>query len=208
MNEPTTTRGHGDHVMPRHDLTPFLANAIAWIRPDDEADVCTVCGFSWTIDLQSALVLLEHMVDRHVAVVEQRDGMAAPADSGWNATAYLWHLTDLARSWAERWVQLSASPGSRLIGWDPDDLAAVRGYRSLPTSAATWALRDATTTLIELTRRLDPLLEFEHGDWGNGHVTDGIRWVTHEYVHHLDDVIARSVEPTRRDGVAGTDGAS
>jgi len=61
--------------------------------------------------------------------------MKSQEDGCWNATAYLWRLTDLARSWTERWVQVSEAPGSRLVGWDPDELAEVRSYGSLPTSA-------------------------------------------------------------------------
>ena len=76
------------------------------------------------------------------------------ADGGWNATAYLWHLTDLARSWSERWVQLAAAPGSLLVGWDPDVLAEARSYRSLPTVAALWSLSTAASTIVALDEKL------------------------------------------------------
>ena len=126
------------------------------------------------------------------ALLENRDGMVAPDDGGWNATAYLWHLTDLARSWAERWVQISETPGSRLVGWDPDELAEVRGYRSLPTSAGVWALRSAVETFVEVTAMVALDTPFEHGDWGTGDVADGLRWLGHEFHHHETDVVARA----------------
>ena len=118
--------------------------------------------------------------------------MAAADDGGWNATAYLWHLVDLARSWSERWVQLDADPGSLLAGWDPDVLAAARNYPNLPTAPALWALDRATDTFVELSRRLDHATTFQHGDWGEGTIADGLRWLAHEYKHHQVDVQARA----------------
>jgi hypothetical protein len=107
--------------------------------------------------------------------------MAPAADGGWNATAYLWHLTDLARSWTERWVQVQAMPGSLLVGWDPDVLAAARNYRALPTVTAKWAIRDAVSSFVALCDRVDLGATFVHGDWGQGTVADGIRWLGHEF---------------------------
>jgi hypothetical protein len=118
--------------------------------------------------------------------------MKSQADGSWSATAYLWHLTDLARSWAERWVQISDMPGSRLAGWDPDELAEVRSYRSLPTSAGLWALRSAVEAFVEVTAMVTPDTPFEHGDWGEGNVADGLRWLGHEFHHHAKDVASRA----------------
>jgi hypothetical protein len=50
--------------------------------------------------------------DRFEVALAGRNGMKSQADGSWNATAYLWHLTDLARSWAERWIQIRETPGS------------------------------------------------------------------------------------------------
>jgi len=96
------------------------------------------------------------------------DGMFAPDDGGWNATASLWHLTGSARSWSERWVQIQDDPGSPPAGWDPDVLAAARNYRNLPTVPALWALDQATASFAHLSSELDHTTPFEHGDWGAG----------------------------------------
>ena len=172
--------------------SPFLAGALAWIYDGHAPDACTRCGFRWTSGVEEAIATIDAAPDRYAELLDGRDGMAPADDGGWNATAYLWHLTDLARSWSERWVQVQGAPGSLLAGWDPDVLADARNYRALPTEPALWALRQATDTFVDLSRRLDPDLGFEHGDWGTGTVGDGIRWLAHEFRHHQLDVDDRA----------------
>jgi hypothetical protein len=173
--------------------SPFLTGALAWVYDGASPASCEVCSFDWSVPSDVAVDLIAAAPDRYAALLAGRDGMADAADGGWNATAYLWHLTDLARSWSERWVQLESEPGSLLAGWDPDVLAAARNYRNLPTSAATWALAAAAETFVAISRRIDHATEFEHGDWGTGTVGDGLRWLGHEFVHHQLDVDERAV---------------
>jgi hypothetical protein len=172
--------------------TPFLTGALAWIGDGTIRDRCDVCAFEWTMDSTAAVDAIEAGPEQYAALLTGRDGMVAPDDGGWNATAYLWHLTDLARSWSERWVQIGDDPGSLLAGWDPDVLAGARNYRNLPTVPALWALDRATAGFVQLSRELDHATPFEHGDWGAGTVADGVRWLAHEYVHHQLDVEARA----------------
>jgi len=174
-------------------MTPFLSGGLRWIYGDDPPRVCAECGFDWSIEPGAALAAIASSPDRFDAAMSGRDGMAPQVDGSWNATAYVWHLTDLARSWAERWVQIRDSPGALLVGWDPDELAEVRGYRSLPTSAGLWALRSAVGTLVDVTAGVTFETPFEHGDWGTGDVGDGLRWLGHEFHHHEMDVVARVV---------------
>lgn len=184
------------HPSSRRHTAPsaFLTNARARLDPDNTADVCPSCGYDFTIEIGPAIDLLEQMLDRYDSLLHHRDSNVVPADGGWTASAFLWHLADLARRWSERWAHLAAAPGGRLPGWEPDATTDARSFRALPATAAMRALRAATHGLIDATRALDPLLPFEHETWGPGHVTDGMRWVAHEYVHHLDDVEARSIE--------------
>jgi hypothetical protein len=173
-------------------MTPFLDGALRWLYPAGVPKLCPACGFDWSIDAEDALIVIVSSPNRFEAALAGRDGMKSQADGSWNATAYLWHLTDLTRSWAERWVQISDMPGSQLVGWDPDELAEVRGYRSLPTSAGLWALRSAVEAFAEATATVTFDTSFEHGDWGEGNVADGLRWLGHEFHHHEKDVAARA----------------
>lgn len=172
--------------------SPFLAGALAWIYAGEEPRQCPGCGYDWSIDPAAALQSIISSASQYAALLDGRDGMVPAADGGWNATAYLWHLTDLARSWSERWVQLAAAPGTMLVGWDPDVLADARNYRSLPTAPALWALSTSTASFVALGEHLPAETTFLHGDWGRGTVGDGTRWLGHEFVHHLLDVDARA----------------
>lgn len=174
-------------------MSPFLRGGLAWISDGATPPACVTCGWTWSTAGADALAAIAGAPDRYVELLDGRDGMAPAADGGWNATAYLWHLTDLARSWAERWVQVRAMPGSLLAGWDPDVLAEARNYRALPTAPAQWALSDAVSSFVGQCNRVDPGASFEHGDWGRGTVEDGIRWLAHEFVHHQLDVDERAV---------------
>ena len=173
-------------------VSPFLDGALSWLGGGTTSQMCGDCGFEWTMKSTAAVDAMSAAPARYSALLEGRDGMTVPEDGTWNATAYLWHLTDLARSWSERWVQLRTAPGSLLAGWDPDVLAAARNYRNLPTVPALWALEDATATFVNLSRQLDHATPFEHGDWGAGTVGDGLRWLAHEYTHHQLDVDLRA----------------
>lgn len=173
-------------------MTPFLTGALEWVYDGDTPLGCPACGYQWSIDVDDALPIIELGPDRYDQVLAGANGMKAQLDGSWNATAYLWHLTDLMRSWSERWVQIREAPGSRVVGYDPDVLADARGYRSLPTYPALWALRSAVTTFVEVTSTVTPETPFEHGDWGTGDVADALRWLGHEFHHHVGDVEARA----------------
>jgi hypothetical protein len=172
--------------------SPFLRGALDWVYSGDVPDVCPQCGYDWSVPAQRALELIAEAPARYAGLLAGRDGMSAAADGGWNATAYVWHLTDLARSWSERWVQVRSSPGSRLVGWDPDALADARNYTNLPTVSALWALEESVAGFVLQSAQTDFATAFEHGDWGRGTVGDGIRWLAHEFVHHQLDVDARA----------------
>ena len=172
--------------------SPFLDGALAWLYVEGVPDRCARCGYDWSTRAQEALQSIATSPGRYAALLDGRDGTAPGADGGWNASAYLWHLTDLARSWSERWVQLSVAPGSLLVGWDPDALALARNYRALPTASALWALPAATAAFVALSEQLDPATPFLHGDWGPGNVGDATRWIAHEYLHHELDVDKRA----------------
>lgn len=178
------------HVAATH--SPFLTGALEWIGDGTVRDRCDICNFDWAMSSTEAVDVIAMAPGRYAALLAERDGMAAAEDGGWNATAYVWHLVDLARSWSERWVQIDDGPGSLLAGWDPDELATARNYRNLPTVPSLWALDHATTTFVQLSRQLDHATPFEHGDWGRGTAGDGLRWLAHEYTHHQLDVQARA----------------
>jgi hypothetical protein len=173
------------------DRTPFLTGALAVLYGDAPPATCPECGWDWSVDAPAVAERLAGAPDRLAALLAGRDGSTHPDDKGWGAAAYLCHLADLSRGWAERWVQLEAAPGSTLVPWDPDALAEARGYRALPTAVALWSVRRDVAALLDRTAQLDGATPFHHGDWGPGTVADAVVWVGHEFHHHEHDVASR-----------------
>ncbi len=175
------------------DRTLFLRGGLEWIYGEDVPASCPQCEFAWDLDFDDTLKVIRDAPILIAGQLNGRDGMATQPDGSWNATAYVWHLTDLARAWAERWVQVLHDPGSELIGFDPDQLAAARNYLELPTDPGLWALREAVQLLLDATKLLAESAEFLHGDWGPGTVADAMRWLAHEFRHHELDIAIRAV---------------
>lgn len=171
--------------------SPFLRGALSWLYDGAATSVCPKCDYDWSTPHKVALEIIEHAPGRFERALEGRDGMAPQADGSWNATAYVWHLVDFARSWTERWYQIIDDPGSTLVGWDPDELADLRGYRMLPTVPALRTFDGAVRALVSATVEAGPDAAFTHGDWGAGHVGDATIWMGHEFHHHELDVRER-----------------
>ena len=172
--------------------TGFLHGALTWLFGTPIPQACSTCGYDLATTPEAALATIEMAPPRYRALLHGRDGMVPAADGGWNATSYVWHLADLARGWAERWVVLNASPGALLAGWDPDELAQARNYTRMPTVSALWALDRSVSALVPLSHELGPTTEFLHGDWGVGTVGEALVWMGHEFVHHELDVDDRA----------------
>lgn len=171
--------------------TPFLAGAVSWLYDGDPPDRCPKCGYDWATTYEVALEIVRDAPDRFASALHDNDGMAPQHDGSWNATAYVWHMIDFSRSWMERWYQIIDDPGSTLVGWDPDELADLRGYRSLPTRPALRTLREAVGALVAATLEAGPDARFMHGDWGSGDVGDATIWMGHEFHHHELDIKER-----------------
>ncbi|MFP5331095.1 MAG: DinB family protein [Acidimicrobiia bacterium] len=175
------------------DRTPFLQGGLEWIYGEDPPERCPTCEFAWDLDFDDTLRVIRDAPGQIAGQLDGRDGMVPQPDGSWNATAYVWHLADLARAWAERWIQIAEEPGSELVGFDPDDLADARNYRRLPTAPGLWSLRESVQMLLDATARLSESAEFVHGEWGQGTVRDAMRWLAHEFHHHERDIGARAV---------------
>ena len=143
--------------------------------------------------------LLDVLVEAGDPLAQQRPRRSAPDRTWIYAGEESRHCLGCGYDWYRRpgrarGDHLHSGPSPR---GDPDALAEAHNYRSLPTTPALWALSTSTATFVGLGERLPPETTFLHGDWGEGTVADGTRWLGHEFVHHLLDVDARaSASPT------------
>jgi hypothetical protein len=170
-------------------MTPFLAAAVAEMLPGaGNSPECAECGFSWLTEPGPARDAVERVPDRFAALLSGVDGTQAPTPEVWSPSAYVWHVSDLVRAWAERLHTLAADPGAAWGAFDPDELARARHYDALPQVSGPWAV---ARSFDALQRSLEPLASdtaFTHPQWGRGTVADALRWIAHEAVHHELDV--------------------
>jgi hypothetical protein len=170
-------------------MTPFLAGAIAEMLPDaDPEHGCRKCGFAWSVGADETLAHLRGGAARFADLLAGRDASRKLREDVWSPSAYVWHVGDVTRAWSERLHALGADPHASWAGFDPDELGRARRYEELPPVTGPWALERATDALEQALAPLDIEVGFTHPEWGRGTVTDALRWVGHEVVHHDLDV--------------------
>jgi hypothetical protein len=170
-------------------MTPFLQAAVAEMLPNAGSSAsCAECGFAWLVDGEQALDDVRRAPGRFAALLDGADATVAPAAGVWSPSAYVWHVGDLARAWAERLHSLGTDPAAAWAGFDPDELARARHYDALPQASGPWALARSVDALEQGLAPLAMDAAFTHPEWGRGTVADALRWVAHEAVHHELDV--------------------
>ena len=170
-------------------MTPFLSAAIAEMLPNAGSGAnCAECGFGWTTDGERALLHLRGGPGRFDELLEGHDATGQPDPRVWSPSAYVWHVGDVVRAWAERLHSLGTDPSASWAGFDPNELAGARRYHALPPRSGPWALARAIDALEQSLDGLDMDTAFVHPEWGHGTVADALRWVAHEVVHHQVDV--------------------
>jgi hypothetical protein len=169
-------------------VTPFLAAAIAEMLTDADDRACAACGYAWDIAYDRAMAEIELGPERYEVLLESAAPASPRSADEWSPSAYVWHVGDVTRAWAERLHSTRFAPGVPWAGFDPDTLAEARSYSRLPAVTSPWALEVATRALFEVLSGLEPDTAFEHPEWGRGSIGDAVRWVAHEVVHHQIDV--------------------
>src|SRR5581483_5816022 len=80
--------------------------------------------------------------DRYARLLDGRDASLKHPDLGWTAGAYVCHVTDNLRTWAERLVAAAKGGGTLPVpGYDEGLLGRARAYNRVPVAGALWSLR-------------------------------------------------------------------
>jgi hypothetical protein len=170
-------------------MTPFLQSAILQMLPQaGDGSSCAECGFSWLATGDEALATVRDGPESFAGLLEGREATMSPAPRTWSPSAYVWHVSDLVRAWAERLHSLAADPEAAWAGFDPDELAQARHYEALPATTGPWSLARSVDALVLSLEPHTIEAPFVHPEWGSGTVADALRWLAHETVHHQLDV--------------------
>ncbi len=170
-------------------------------------DPCGGCGFRWTISGEQAVATVTAAPEELARSLTGTDGGRRHPDLQWPVVAYVCHVSDNLRIWAERLAGLAAGDHRPVARYDPDLLAAARRYDAVALPAALWSLERAVrdwTDAVGLADRAGVTLV--HPDRGAQSVLDVARSNAHDACHHCWD-IRRTIDATagggdENDGIA------
>ena len=173
-----------------------------WI--EEWGNPCRECGFDWTQSPEAVVARVEAVPDQLDALLDGRSGDerapdAQPGEPIWSAKAYVFHVADNLRIFAERLEGVFAGAPTTLAAYDQDELAAARNYEAMSLQSALWAVRTATAAWARATREaLTRPTTYLHAERGELNAAEITRGPGHDALHHLWDVRRALQSPPRR----------
>ncbi len=157
-------------------------------------DPCRECGFDWSLSVDEAVSFVSAFPDLAAKALAGRDPSSRHPDLSWSARAYVCHVNDNLRIWAERLAGAALGSTDPVAPYDPDLLSSARAYESVSIEGALWSLPRTTEDWTDALRlALDRGVVLFHPDRGEQHAEDVASTNAHDAFHHLWD-IRRSVE--------------
>jgi hypothetical protein len=152
-------------------------------------DPCRACGFDWSLTPTEALRWVSGWGPRLAETVSDAHGSERRVSGGWSITEYVCHVGDNLRQWAERLQSALLAQQFKVAGYDPDALAAARGYAALPLAAAAWSSELAAAAWVDVAgRAVDQGISLRHATRGPQRAADVARNNCHDAYHHLWDI--------------------
>ena len=150
---------------------------------------CRACAFDWRLTPPEAVALVRDIAAQFSAALSEATGRERHPDLVWTPSAYVSHVTDNLRTWAERLVGARVSGETDVPGYDPDVLARARNYDKVSLAAALWSLGWASREWVEAVEEaLKANVVVHHGTRGLQRAADVARNNAHDAHHHLYDV--------------------
>ncbi|TCC52110.1 hypothetical protein E0H73_39920 [Kribbella pittospori] len=161
---------------------------------------CRDCGFDWSLTPLEALEWVKRLPARYGVLVDGRQGDERHPELAWNVVAYVCHVTDNLRNWAERLAGARLSGHRNVSGYDQDLLAHARSYNDASLAGALWSLKRAADSWVEsVSAALEQNLVLEHSTRGIQRADDVARNNAHDAAHHawdIERILAHHDRPT------------
>jgi hypothetical protein len=152
-------------------------------------DPCRECGFDWSISRDDAVALIGEAPVRYTDMLRGRDGSERHPDLGWSAGAYVCHVTDNLRIWAERLAGFALGATGDVATYDNDLLAQARAYEGVPIQGSLWSLGRASYDWMEaFSLAVDKGVVLLHPERGEQSTLDVARSNAHDVYHHEWDI--------------------
>lgn len=149
---------------------------------------CRGCGYSWAIELDEARTLVTLVSSRLSALLAEAVGDERHPSLSWSVTAYVAHIGDNLRIWAER-VAGASNGGTRVVAtYDENSLARARNYEGISLPGALWTLTRSARDWADAFESAHPGLVMEHPERGPVQLEDVIRTNAHDVAHHIWDI--------------------
>lgn len=164
-----------------------------WIA--EWGDPCRECGFDWAQAPEAAIDAVEALPVRFEAALAGHTGAerapdARPGQPNWSAKAYVFHVADNLRIFAERLEGVFDGGSTQLAAYDQDELAAARNYEAMSLPSALWSVRTAAAAWVTAAREsLVQPYTYQHEERGDLTAAEITRGPAHDALHHLGDVI-------------------
>src|SRR3954454_7543995 len=165
---------------------------------------CRECGFDWSQPPEAVIAAVEELPDKFDAALaghtgDERAPHANPGRPSWSAKAYVFHVADNLRIFAERLQGVFAGAPTTLAAYDQDQLAEARDYEAMSLPSALWSVRTATVTWAAAAREsLSRPTTYQHAERGELNAAEITRGPAHDALHHYLDVtraVANSATP-------------
>jgi hypothetical protein len=152
-------------------------------------DPCRECGFSWSLSVHDAISVVSSTPDRAGDALAGHDPASRHDDLTWSALAYVCHITDNLRIWAERLAGAALGSTSIVSPYDGELLARARAYEGVPVEGALWSLGRAVddwkaAVLLAGERKV----AIQHPERGPQTVEDIALTNAHDAYHHVWDI--------------------
>jgi hypothetical protein len=150
---------------------------------------CAECGYTWNHSSDEAIDTVLELPVAFRQVVGRREDSPRHPDLTWSAKAYVCHVADNLRIWAERLEAHVNGDTAPVVPYDENLLAAARKYE-LISWPVTWAALDASVSAWVRTAQhaRRAAVTLRHPDRGLLTTDDVISTNCHDACHHLWDV--------------------
>jgi hypothetical protein len=167
--------------------------------PTTYGEPCAECGFSWAADLDDSIALVSKVPTTYAQMLQGASGDERPDPSAWTSTAYVSHVGDNLRIWAERLAGIIRGGSPDVGGYDQDALAAARGYASISLPSALWSLSRSVDDWLEVVAEVAAVEEdaaealplrpvLVHPERGPQSLVEVVRSNAHDAFHHQWDI--------------------
>ncbi len=152
-------------------------------------DPCRECGFGWKLSPAQAVAAVRAVPGAYAARLAGATGRERHPDLAWTTAAYVSHVTDNLRAWAERLAGGYLAGDLEVQGYDSDLLAQARHYNEVSLVGALWSLRWAASAWAQSAESaLARGVVLRHATRGAQRAEDVARNNAHDAHHHLWDI--------------------